>query len=74
MPNYMIWKMLQCAHIFIMIMHCHTVNVYYVAVPTVHVSIFMTKKQIKNMTKKHPQLGFTFITSLNIVLLMVELR
>ena len=26
----------------------------------------------KNMTKKHPQLGFTFTTSLDFVLLMVE--
>ena len=74
MPKHMIWKMLQCAHILSLSMHCHTVNVYYVAVLTVLVSIFLTKKQIKNMTKKHPQLGFTFITSLNIVLLMVELR
>ena len=26
----------------------------------------------KNMKKKHPQLGFTFITSLDVVLLIVE--
>ena len=26
----------------------------------------------KNMKKQHPQLGFTFITSLDVVLLMVE--
>ena len=34
--------------------------------------IFLTKKQIKNMKKQHPQLGFTFITLLQVVLLMVE--
>ena len=28
----------------------------------------------KKMNKQHPQLGFTFITSLDVVLLMVELR
>ena len=28
----------------------------------------------KNMTKQHPQLGFTFITSLDIVMIMVELH
>ena len=72
MPKHIIWQMRQCALILVMIMHFHTVNVYYGAVPTVHVSIFLTKKQIKNMKKLHPQLGFTFITSLDVVLLMVE--
>ena len=28
----------------------------------------------KNMRKQHPQLGFTFITSLHVVILMVEFR
>ena len=28
----------------------------------------------KNMKKQHPQLGFTFITSLDVVLLMVEFQ
>ena len=37
------------------------------------INIF-TKKQIKNMKKQHPQFGFTFITSLDVVLLMVEFR
>ena len=27
--------------------------------------------QIKNMKKKHPQLGFTFITSLDVLLIIV---
>ena len=72
MPKYQIWKMLQCAHIISLSMHCHTGNVYYGAVLTVHVSIFLTKKQLKHMTKQHPQLGFTFTTSLDVVLLMVE--
>ena len=30
------------------------------------------QEQIKNMKKQHPQLGFTFITSLHVVLIMVE--
>ena len=34
--------------------------------------IFLTKKKRKNMKKQHPQLGFTFITSLDVVLLMGE--
>ena len=64
--------MLKCAHILSLIMHFHTANVYCGAVPTVLVSILLTKKQLKNMNKQHPQLGFTFITSLDIVMLMVE--
>ena len=72
MPQHQIWKMLQCAHILSLSMHLHTGNVYCDAVMTVLVSIFPTKKQQKNMTKQHPQLGFTFITSLDVVLLMVE--
>ena len=47
-------------------MHFHTGNVYYGAVPTVHLLIFLNKKQIQSMKKQHPQLGFTFITSLDI--------
>ena len=38
-------------------MHFHTGNVYYGAVPTFHVLIFLTKKKIKNTKKQHPQLG-----------------
>ena len=72
MPKHLIWKMQQCALILIRMMHFHTRNVYYGYVPTVHVLIFLTKKQIKNTKKQHPQLGFTFITSLDVVLLMVE--
>ena len=72
MPKPLIWKRLKFAHILSLIMHFHTKNVYCGAVPNVHVSIFLAKKQIKSMKKKHPQLGFIFITSLDIVLLMVE--
>ena len=50
----------------------HTGNVYCGSVPTVLVSIFLIKKQLKNMKKQHPQLGFTFTTSLDVVLLMVD--
>ena len=53
-------------------MHLHTENVYCGVVPTVHVSIFLTNKQIKNMKKQNPQYSFTFITSLDVVLLMVD--
>ena len=72
MPNNLIWQSLQCAHILSMIMHLHTINVYCGVVLNVHVSIFLTNKQTKNMKKQHPQLGFTFITPLRIVLLVVE--
>ena len=74
MPKYQIWKMRQCALILVLIIHSHTENVDCGAVLTVHVLIFLTMKQIKNMKKQHPQLGFTFITSLHVVLLMVELH
>ena len=50
----------------------HTGNVYCGSVLTALVSIFLTNKELKNMKKQHPQLGFTFITSLDVVLLMVE--
>ena len=46
-------------------------NVYCGAVLTVIVSIFLTKKQLKSMNKLYPRLGFTFITSLDVVLFMV---
>ena len=72
MPKHHIWQMRQCAHILSLSMHFHTGNVYCGAVLTVLVSIFMTKKQLKSIKKQHPQLGFTFITSLDIVLLMVD--
>ena len=72
MPKHQIWKMLQCAHILSLSMHFHTGNVYYDAVLTVLVSIFLTKKKLNNMKKQHPQLGFTFITSLDVVLFMVD--
>ena len=60
MPKYQIWQMLQCAHILNLSIHFHTGNVYCGAVLTVLVSILLTKKQLKNMNKQHPQLGFTF--------------
>ena len=72
MPQHQIWQMLQCAHNLSLSIHFHTENVYCGAVLTVHVSIFLTKKQLKNMKKQHPQLGFTFITSSDVVLFMVE--
>ena len=72
MPKHLIFKMQQCAHIHILIMHFHTGNVYCGDAPTVLVLIFLTKKQIKNTNKQHPQLGFTFITSLDVVQLMLE--
>ena len=72
MPKHQIWKMLQCAHILSQSMHFHTVNVYCNAVMTVLVSIFLTKKQLKIMKKLHPQLGFTFITSSDAVIFMVD--
>ena len=72
MPKHLILQMQQCALIHIMIMHFHTGNVYCGDLTTVLVSILLTKKQLKNMKKKHRQLGFTFITSLDVVLLMVK--
>ena len=72
MPKHQIWQMLQCAPILSLSMHFHTGNVYCGAVLNVLVLIFLTKKQLKSMMKLHPQLGFTFITSLDVVLLMVE--
>ena len=72
MTKHMIWKRLQYAHILILIMHFHTGNVYCGAVPNGHVSIFITKKHIIIIQKRHPQLGFTIITSLDVVLCMVE--
>ena len=74
MPKHLKLKMLQCAHILILIMHPHTGNVYCGAVPTVPKIILLTKKKLKNMKKKHPRLGCTFTTSLGVVLLMVELH
>ena len=72
MPNHQIWQMLQCAHILSLIMLFHTGNVYCGAVLTFLVSILLTKKHLKNMTKQHPLLGFTFTTSLDVVLFMVD--
>ena len=72
MLNHQIRKMLQCAHILCMIMHFHTGNVYCGVVTNVHIPIFLTKKQIKSTKKQQPLLGFIFITSLDVVLPMVE--
>ena len=72
MPKNQIWQMLQCAHILSQSMNFHTGNVYRNDVLTVFVSILLTKKQLKIMNKLHPQLGFTFITSLDVVLFMVD--
>ena len=72
MTKHLIWKMLQCAYILGLIVNFHTGNMYCGDVPNVHVSIFLTKKQIIIIQKKHPQYGFTFITSMDVVMLMVE--
>ena len=72
MPKNLIWQMLQCELILSLIMLFHNGNVYYGSVLNVHVLIFLTKKQIKKMNNQHPQLGFTFIALLEVVLLMVE--
>ena len=74
MPQHHIWQMLQCAHILSQSIHFHTGNVYCGAVLNVLVSIFLTKKQLKNMKKLHPQLGFTFITSSDVVIFMVDFQ
>ena len=74
MPKHLIRKRLQCAHILSLIIHSHTGNMYCGVVLTVHVPIFLTNKKTKNMKKQHPQLGFTFITSLDVVLPMAELN
>ena len=72
--KFMIWQRLLCAHILSLIMHLHTGKMYFGAVPTVHVSIFLTKKQIKNIKKQHPQSDLKNSTSLHNVLLMLELH
>ena len=72
MPQHQIWKMRHGAHILNLSMHFHTGTVYCDAVLTVLVSIFLTKKQLKKMTKQHPQLGFIFITSSDVVLFIVD--
>ena len=72
MPKHLIWRRIQGVYIPSLIMHSHTGNVYCGVVLTVNISIFLTKKQITSFKKQHPQFGFTFITSLHVVLLMVE--
>ena len=72
MPKHLIQQRPQCVHILSLFMHFHTRNVYCGDVLTVHVSIFLTKKQIIIIQKQHPQFGFTFITPMQIVVLMVE--
>ena len=74
MSKRLIWKSLQCMHILILIMHYHTVNVSCDAVLNIHVSIILTKKHMVGIHTQHPQLGFTFITYLCAVLLLVELH
>ena len=72
MPKHLILQMQQYAYILSLIMNFHTGNVYCDDVLIVLVFIFLTKKQLKNTRKQHPQLGFTFTISLDVVLLMVE--
>ena len=71
-PKHMMRKRLQYAHILSMIMHFHTVNVFCGVAMNVHISVLLNNKKFKNMKKQHPQLGFTLITFLDVVLLMVE--
>ena len=71
MPKHMIWKRLHCAHILSLIMNFHTVNVLCGAVPNVHVSIFLIKKNIKSMNKQHPQLCDKCETELRVLFLHV---
>ena len=58
MPKHMIWQMRKCALILILIMHCHIGNVYYGAVPTVRVLIFLTKEKIKKLEETIPSIRF----------------
>ena len=71
-PKHLICQIQQCALILILIIHFHTGKVYCGAVLTVHVLILLTKKQIIIIHIQHPQLGFKFITSLCVILLIVE--
>ena len=71
-PKHMLRQRLQYAHTLILIMHFHTGNIYCGVVLTVHISILLTKKKIENIKKQHPKLGFTFITLLDVVMIMVE--
>ena len=71
MQEHLIWQMLQCEHILILIMHFHAGKFYCGVVLNVHISILLTEKK-KTMNKQYSQLGVTFITSLEGVLLMVE--
>ena len=71
MSKHLTRQRLQCAYILSMIMQFHTENMYCGVVLNVHISILLTEK---NMKKQQPQLGFTFITSLDFVLPMVELH
>ena len=71
-PNHLIWQMQQCAHILILIMHFHTRNVYFWCCADCPCINLPDQETTKKMKKQHPQLGFTFITALEVVLLMVE--
>ena len=57
MPKHLIWQMLKCVHILVLIMYFHTGNVYCGAVLNVHISILLTKKQIKTR-KTTPSIRF----------------
>ena len=58
MPNHPIWHKIQCAHIFSLIMQCHTGNVYCRVVLTVHVSILLTKKTDNQNSDTTPSIRF----------------
>ena len=71
MPKHMIWQRLQCVYNLSLIMYFQTGNVYCNTVLTVYVSILLTNKQIIIIQTHHLQYGFTSITSLRVVLIMV---
>ena len=58
MPNNLILQRLQFAHILSLIMHFKTGHVYCGVVLNVHISIFLTKKQIKKNEEKTPSIRF----------------
>ena len=72
MPKHLIWKRSQCVYILVMIMHCQPENVFCDSAINIHGSILLTKKQIISIHTQLPQYGFTYITSLRVVLLIVE--
>ena len=71
MPKHLIWKMQQCAHILILIMHLNT-GKFVLRCCAECPCINIPDQETNKMTKQHPQLGFTFITSSDVVLFMID--